>query len=43
MFSDYDKGKGGLKSLIVAVVNMVTFFSVLKVMAMVLVILEPWP
>ena len=41
MFSDYDKGKGGLKSLIVAVVNVVTFFSVLPVM--VLVILEPWP
>ena len=43
MFSDYDKGKGGLKSLIVGVVNMVTFFSVPQVMAMVLVILVPWP
>ena len=43
MFSDYDKGKGGLKSLIVAVVNMVTFFSFLLAMAMVLVILVPWP
>ena len=43
MFSDYDKGKGGLKSLIVAVVNMVIFSIVLQVMAMVLVILVPWP